>query len=128
MKYKCGKYKEKAQSDYEQMVQNKQFDFFPYIPTCTHAQQYAEKMAKEKLVELGINPDHIHKITVLLTELSNLTQIDVPARLIEGAAKLDIYYFSTRYPSENMIIVGQETAEEAFTISVEIVEWIESLH
>ena len=39
--------------------------FEPVESTCVHAQQYVEKMIKEKLVELGQNPRFDHDSSMI---------------------------------------------------------------
>ncbi len=42
------------------------YDYTPCNVVCYHAQQYAEKIVKAKILELGGDFDYVHDIVVLL--------------------------------------------------------------
>lgn len=44
------------------------YDYTPYNVVCYHAQQYAEKIVKAKILELGGDFDYVHDIVVLLAD------------------------------------------------------------
>lgn len=55
-----------AQSDLQQMEINKEHGYIPYSNTCVAAQQYVEKMLKDKLQDFEDFPPKTHNIHVLM--------------------------------------------------------------
>lgn len=124
MKYERGAFRANAEEDYNQLLYNRQDSFRLAKSSCTHAQQYVEKIVKEKFVEIGEDPPRIHDISVLLKRLSDVSAIEIDDILIK-ASTLSNYYVALRYPDPFPMYVSQEDAEDAFEWACEIVGWIE---
>ncbi|MCX7838189.1 MAG: HEPN domain-containing protein [Anaerolineae bacterium] len=106
---------QKAQTDI-------QFEYWEWA--CFTAQQAAEKAVKALLMARGMDVWG-HAITPMLRAVSD---VNVPARLIEFAQLLDTYYIPTRYP--NGFAIGKPAdyfnaskAHEAFEAASEIVRF-----
>ena len=62
MKHEASGYIDKAMSDLRVMDILRSQEEYPEDSLCFHAQQYAEKMIKAKLVEMGIRPPKVHNL------------------------------------------------------------------
>jgi HEPN domain-containing protein len=103
--------------------------FQPAMSTCMHAQQYAEKMIKEKYVELfDSEPDRTHNLKILIGQILP-EDYKVDADIILKAGMLSSYYMASRYPDYGGTKeITEETAEEAYRWSLEIVGLIDRIH
>jgi len=103
--------------------------FQPAMSTCMHAQQYAEKMIKEKYVELfDSEPDRTHNLKILIGQILP-EDYKVDADIILKAGMLSSYYMASRYPDYGGTEeITEETAEEAYRWSLEIVGLIDRIH
>ena len=127
MKYKRGEYLAKALEDLEQIQNNANFGYRPYGPTCSHVQQYVEKMLKEKIVELGADPRFEHSLGVLLDEVSKLSGVSFSPDLYLMCSTLEEYYFAGRYPTKSKIVFSEELTLEAIDYGNRIVAEIEGI-
>ena len=128
MKLEKGSFLEFAKADLDQMEFNAINGFQPALSTCMHAQQYAEKMIKEKHVELfGTEPERTHNLKTLIGHILP-EDCEIDADLILKAGMLSSYYMASRYPDYGGTEeITEETAEEAYRCSVEIVEFIDKI-
>ena len=103
--------------------------FQPAMSTCMHAQQYAEKMIKEKYVELfDSEPDRTHNLKILIGQILP-EDYKVDADIILKAGMLSSYYMASRYPDYGGTKeITEEAAEEAYRWSLEIVGFIDRIH
>ena len=125
MKLEKGDFARYAEVDREQMEVNARNDFRPAGSTCVHAQQYVEKMLKDKIVELfDEEPLKTHDLLVLLRAiLPDIGAVDDST--LHKVSILTSYYMASRYPDVGLDDDwSEETAEEAYTWSKEIVEFI----
>ena len=125
MKPDIGSFRDFARADLEQMEYNAKNGFQPALSTCMHAQQYAEKMLKEKYVELfGREPQRTHNLKTLLGYILP-NDYDIDEDIIMKAGILSNYYMASRYPDfGGADEIDEEAAEEAYMWSLEIVEFI----
>jgi len=124
MKYKIGQYRRFAEDDFKQLEINMGEGFAPYQSTCVHAQQYAEKMLKEKQVEFGMDPRFEHNLVTILNELS-VNGLPITEDIYSKASILSNYYMTARYPGYKDLEFGEETAAEAYQYSLDIVGYID---
>ena len=125
MKHKPGDYLSFALNDLEQMDINRLQGFKPLVSTCYHAQQYAEKMMKEGLVRLKINPPQTHDLTALL---KLFPENSIPEDIFLYASVLNPYMVTARYPTTvRPSDFSTELAEEAYDFAILIGKWIFSM-
>ena len=129
MKYDKGAFAAYAKADLEQMECNAKNGFFPALSTCMHAQQYAEKMLKEKIVELfGTEPEKTHNLKTLLGTILP-SDYEVDPDLVLKASILSNYYMASRYPDfGGLDDITEDTAESAYQWSKEIVDFIDKIY
>ena len=106
-----------AEEDYNALQDLKYFDFRSTNAACYHAQQYAEKMIKAKLIMMGKRPLHTHNLILLLEDFDDSEELEL-AR--EYAGLLTDYEVHTRYPRSGITIYSQEDAEEAYDMALRI--------
>ncbi len=106
-----------AELDMEVLESLKYFDFKSANMSCFHAQQYAEKMIKAKLIQMGIQPSRSHDLVRLLDGLEDISDFDTIA---EYCSILSNYEAQVRYPSDKMLILSPEDAELAYEMASEI--------
>ncbi len=94
-----------------------------------HAQQYVEKIIKDKIVELfGIEPEKTHNLRVLLASVIP-DGYDIDLDLMLKAGILSDYYVATKYLDYAVLSeITVESAEEAYQWSLEIVSFVDSIH
>jgi HEPN domain-containing protein len=128
MKLKKGDYKQFALEDLAQMGYNSKNGFEQAKSTCMHAQQYVEKMIKDKIVELfDTEPEKTHNLRVLLAAIIP-EGLEIDPDLMLKAGILSDYYMATRYPDFKILSeITEETAEEAYRWSLEIVSFVDSI-
>jgi HEPN domain-containing protein len=114
-----------AQSDLQQMEINKEHGYIPYSNTCVAAQQYVEKMLKDKLQDFEDFPPKTHNIHVLMEALSE-SGIPIDDDLYDKATVLSSFYLSARYPDVRPADIGEESAESACQFAKQIVNYYES--
>ena len=103
-----------AQDDLLAMERLIPYGYTPYNVVCYHAQQYAEKIVKAKILELGGDFNYIHDIVVLLADFVKTPQI-IQAR--KYAQILNIYAIRSRYPVDVPFEADEVLAEEAFRMA-----------
>ena len=67
-----GAYRLDAEEDLEQLIYNKKDGFGLAKSSCVHAQQYVEKMIKDKIVDFDVDPQKSHDLITLLFKLSDV--------------------------------------------------------
>ena len=92
-------------------------DDYPKDSFCFHAQQYAEKMIKAKLAEMGIRPPKVHNLVLLLEAFPDSPDI---LRAVEIAGVLESYAVDIRYPEMGIGKISEEDAEVAYASALEI--------
>ena len=117
MRPEASGYIDKAMSDLLTMDILRSHEHYPADSLCFHAQQYAEKMIKAKLAEMGIRPPKIHDLVVLLEDFSDSPDI---LRAVELAGLLESYAVEVRYPEMGMGKISAEEAEIAYESALEI--------
>ncbi len=129
MKVKKGDFEKFALEDLSQMEYNSKNGFEQASSTCMHAQQYAEKMIKGKIVELfDVEPEKTHNLRVLLAVILP-EGYDLDPDMMMKAGVLSDYYMATRCPDfAGLSDISEETAEEAYRWSLEIASFISTIH
>ncbi len=101
-------------------------DNFPAI--CTHSQQFAEKMIKVKLRELGYDAWG-HDLVGLLNDLAYITGTSPGDDLMERATLLSNQYLSMRYDDvKGESSFGDDDGDIAYESALMIVDWVERFH
>ena len=106
-----------AEQDLSAMEDLRYFEFKSANAVCFHAQQYAEKIIKAKLIEMGIVPPRTHDLYTLLEYFDDSESIQ---RAREHCSILAQYEATTRYPYEGFVYNTPEEAEEAYNLTLEI--------
>ena len=127
MKHKIGAFRAYAEIDRDQLEVNARDGYKSTAnSSCVHAQQYVEKMIKEKIVEFGGVPPRIHNLVSLMTEFEKISGIIAPDDIQLYLSTLNSYYFEMRYPDEGIVIASTEMAEIAHGYASYTVAWLES--
>lgn len=126
MKHKIGAFRAYADEDRYQLEVNRHDGYGAANSTCVHAQQYVEKMIKEKIVEFGGDPPRTHNLLSLMSELEAMSGYEAPPDIIFCMSTLNGYYFNLRYPDKTIIKASPEMAEVAHEYAEAIVSWLES--
>lgn len=108
---------EAANEDLRVMEESRYFGFKSANSACFHAQQYAEKMIKARMIELGYKVERSHNLLFLLDEFESTPSI-LRARMY--CEILTRYEAKTRYPIDGLTIFSPEDAEEAYEMAKEI--------
>jgi HEPN domain-containing protein len=117
MKLEASGFVDKAMSDLMTMDILRSHEDYPKDSLCFHAQQYAEKMVKAKLIEMDIHPPKTHNIVLLLQNFPDSPDI---LRATEIAEILGLYIVDTRYPGMGVSNISEEDAELAYEYAIEI--------
>ena len=117
MRSEASGYLNKAKSDLITMDILRSHIDYPVDSLCFHAQQYAEKMIKAKLSEMGIRPPKVHNLVVLLEDFPDSPEI---LRAVEIAGMLESYAVDIRYPDIGIDRISVEDAEIAYESALEI--------
>ena len=125
MKLEPGDFAGFAEEDLEQMEYNAKDGFRLARSTCMHAQQYAEKMIKDRIVQIDSDePPKTHDLVVLLRILKP-SDGEIDEDILHKASILTYYYMGSRYPDFDIKEeMTEEAAEEAYRWSLEIVDYI----
>lgn len=127
MKHKVGAFRTYAEVDRDQLEVNARDGYKSTAnSSCVHAQQYVEKMIKEKIVEFGGDPPRIHNLVSLMTVFEELSGIQAPNDIQLYISTLNSYYFEMRYPDDGIVIATTEMAEIAHEYADSTVAWLES--
>jgi HEPN domain-containing protein len=117
MRSETSGYIDKAMSDLMTMDILRSHENYPKDSLCFHAQQYAEKMIKAKLAEMGLRPPKIHNMVVLLEAFPDSLEI---LRAVEIAGMLESYAVDVRYPEMRIDKISEEDADIAYESALEI--------
>ncbi|MCL2142745.1 MAG: HEPN domain-containing protein [Methanomassiliicoccaceae archaeon] len=117
MRPKASDYADKAMSDLMTMDILRSHKDYPKDSLCFHAQQYAEKMIKAKLAEMGATPPKVHNLLTLLEAFPDSPDI---LRAVEIAGILESYAVDVRYPEMDKDKISEEEAEIAYESALEI--------
>ncbi len=125
MKLEPGDFAGFAEEDLEQMEYNAKDGFRLARSTCMHAQQYAEKMIKDRIVQIDSDePPKTHDLVVLLRILKP-SDGEIDEDILHKASILTYYYMGSRYPDFDVKEeMTEDAAEEAYRWSLEIVDYI----
>lgn len=127
MKHKVGAFRAYAEVDRDQLEVNARDGYRSTAnSSCVHAQQYVEKMIKEKIVEFGGDPPRIHNLVSLMAEFEATSGIQAPEDIQLCLSTLNSYYFEMRYPDEDIVIATTEMAEIAHEYANATVAWLET--
>lgn len=110
------KWLKRAEDDLTTIQRLIPYGYAPYNVVCYHAQQYAEKVVKAKILELGGDFAYVHDIVVLLSEFKK-TNLITQAR--KYAQILNRYAIISRYPTDILFEADEVTAEEAYNIAIQ---------
>ncbi len=128
MRYKVGAFRIEADEDLNQMEVNRKDGYSTPKSTCVHAQQYVEKMLKEKIVELGDDqPPPIHNLNSLLSIVEEMQGCEAPEDISIYASTLNSYYIHMRYPGPTPAEATPEMAEVAHSYAISVVAWLTEL-
>jgi len=117
MRPKASDYIEKAMSDLATMDILRSHKDYPKDSLCFHAQQYAEKMIKARLAEMGIRLSKTHNLVLLLGDFPASPEI---MRATDIAGMLESYAVDVRYPEMGPGDISEEEAETAYEEALEI--------
>ena len=106
-----------AEEDKLVMEESRHFGFRTANSACFHAQQYAEKMIKARLIIMGFQIVRTHNLIFLLEDFGNSPRIE---KAREYCQVLNRYEARTRYPVEGKMDCSPEEAEEACEMALEI--------
>lgn len=106
-----------AEQDLSALEDLKYFGFRSANTACFLAQQYAEKMIKARLLQLGLKFERSHNLVFLMDDLGPGKNLDL-AR--DYCRILNQYEAGTRYPYDGMRIYSSEDAEQAYELALEI--------
>ena len=106
-----------AEEDRLVIEESRYFGFRTANSACFHAQQYAEKMIKARLIMMGFQIMRTHNLVFLLEDFGDSPQI---AKAREYCQVLNRYEARTRYPVEGTMNCSPEEAEEACEMALEI--------
>ena len=96
---------------------------------CVASEQYAEKMCKEALVQMGASPNWVHDLTNLLKDIELAIGEPIPDDLYYKAAFFDDIYISSRYPDETgeIRIISEDDADLCREYALSIGDWVNGL-
>lgn len=106
-----------ANEDLSALEQFRYFDFTSANSACFHAQQYAEKMIKARLLQMNISLIRSHDLLMLLDYFDDSDEIE---RAKEYCTVLAEYEAKTRYPYDGVNSFTPEDAEHAYELAIEI--------
>ncbi|GMO63245.1 MAG: HEPN domain-containing protein [Treponemataceae bacterium] len=118
---RCESWLDRAISSYELAKANVS-KLVLYEDLCYQAQQSVEKALKGLLIYYDVEPEFTHNVGVLLTALSDYT--DIPDN-IKDATKVTKYAVQTRYPGEYDDIT-KDNYEESLKIAKACLDWVSS--
>ena len=98
------------------------YGYTPPNVVCYHTQQYAEKIVKARILELGADFDYVHDIVVLLScfeKTPNILQARRYAQILNRCAIV------SRYPTDVGFDADEIMAEEAYGMSSKFPELME---
>ena len=99
------------------------YGFTPSNVVCYHAQQYAEKIVKAKIIELGGDFNYVHDIYVLLSDFVRTEEITLARKY---ARILNRYAVNSRYPTDVPFETDEIMAEEAYNMAIRFPELLEN--
>lgn len=108
---------EAANDDLQILEESRYFGFKSANMACFHAQQYAEKMIKARLIELGLELERTHNLLYLLDDFPDTPEI---RRARDYCYVLTGYEARTRYPMYGFTRFTPEDAEEAYGMAIQI--------
>ena len=106
-----------AKEDALVMEESGHFGYRVANSACFHAQKYAEKMIKARLIIMGLKVERTHNLLLLLEDFDDSPQIE---KAREYCQVLNRYEARSRYPVEGIMDCGPEEAEEACEMALEI--------
>ena len=106
-----------AEDDLRVMEESRYFGFKSANSACFHAQQYAEKMIKARLIQLGFKIERTHNLTFLLESFDDTPDIERARMYCEILTR---YEAKARYPMDGLARFSPEEAEEAYEMAKEI--------
>lgn len=112
----------RAEDDLVTMERLATYGYSPPNVVCYHAQQYAEKIVKARLLQLGADFDYVHDIVVLLSSFERTPNI-LQAR--KYAQILNRYAIISRYPTDSGFDADEIMAEEAYNMASKFPELME---
>lgn len=133
MPFKNISFKPYIKNDRRQLEVNKSCDYESYAGTCVYAQQTAEKVLKQKLLDFGAGNTKTHNLKQLANNLAFLADYNLNGRgthdLRDAVKELSQLYIPCRYPVNNK--EDLEVTKELAVRSVEqcelIVKWVGSI-
>lgn len=106
-----------AEADFNSMEESRYFGYRSANSACYHAQQYAEKMIKARMIQLGHKTERSHNLVYLMRVFESSPQID---RALEHCLILTRYEAQARYPDDVYTEYTPEDAEIACEMALEI--------
>lgn len=118
----------------KQLSVNKNAGYQCYAGTCYHAEQWAEKAIKEKMVEYSISYSKTHSVGKLVTTLANRKQLDKNdvkyTEALCAGQMLDDIYKQVLYPSEDVNQtkrITRKKAEDSEAAAKTVITWLASI-
>jgi HEPN domain-containing protein len=112
----------RADDDLVAMERLAAYGYTPPNVVCYHAQQYAEKIVKARILQLGADFDYVHDIVVLLSSFEKTPNILQARRY---AQILNRYAIVSRYPTDAGFDADEVMAEEAYRMATAFPELLE---
>lgn len=117
-----------------QLEVNGSHELESYAGTCYHAQQFSEKMMKQKLEDFGAKNKNTHNLSHLANNLAFLSGTDLESAenrfITEACQNLTQWYGESRYPSDDEEVEPEVTLSMA-RVSMQyahlIADWVDSL-
>lgn len=106
-----------AEADLTSMEESRYFGFKSANSACYHAQQYAEKMIKARLIQLGYKNERTHNLVHLIEKIEDAPDIELAK---EYCLILTSYESRSRYPDDGYRIFSPEEAEIAYEMALKI--------
>ena len=126
-------FKTYIKNDRRQLEVNRSSDYESYAGTCVYAQQTAEKVLKQKLLDFGAENTNTHNLKQLAKNLAFLADYNLNGRGthdLRGALKdLSGLYIPCRYPGKGRkdLEVTREMAVKSVEQCELIVKWVDSI-
>lgn len=133
MPFKNISFKPYIKNDRRQLEVNQSCDYESYAGTCVYAQQTAEKVLKQKLLDFGAENTYTHSLMQLAKNLAFLADYNLNGRgthdLRDALKDLSGLYIPCRYPVEDQddLEVTRELAAKSVEQCEIIVEWVDSI-
>lgn len=113
----AGEFIRAAEADLISMEESRYFGFKSANSACYHAQQYAEKIIKARLIQLGYKNERTHNLVHLIEKIESTPDVELAK---EYCLILTGYEVRSRYPDDEYRVFSPEEAELAYEMALKI--------